>query len=398
MPQLSEAPFLNLFDPAIREDPDPPFAALRAESAVVQTPLGAGVIRRDAAHQVLTDARVVSALPFLARAQGAAGAQLDELLSSAILALDGEDHARVRRLVSRSFTPKAADRHRDSMRELADSLIDGFARDGECEFVTAFADQYPIQVMCEVLGVPTARHADFARWGDSLTHVLGLELMMHRDEVEVALAELGDYLEVLIAERRAAPGDDLVSSLVQANEDGDRLSDLELRALIGGLLFAGYDTTRNQLSSGMFLFAHEPEQWQLLRQRPELAMHAVNEIMRIASVVNATARLATEELEIDGWTIPKGTIVMVSLFSANRDEDLFSDALRFDITREGPPHLTFGAGPHFCLGANLARAEMEEALRLLSLRLPEVHLDGDAIWREGTGITGLTRLPLTFGL
>jgi cytochrome P450 len=394
--QVADAPFVNVFDAEVQSNREAVFADLRQHTSVVQTPIGVSVIRRDAAHKVLTDPTVVHGLSVLQSIQGGAGAQLSELLSSTVLALDGEDHARIRRLVSRSFTPKAADRHRPRMRELTEELVDSFAGTGRCELVADFADHYPVQVICEVLGVPREHHEDFARWGDVLTYILSLELGSHVADVERAVAELNAYLTELIGDRMAAPQDDLVTSLVQASEGGDRLSEVELRALIGGLLFAGYDTTRNQLGFALYLFTQHPEQWALLAERPELAPQAVNEVMRMASVVAGTIRIATQPLEVDGWSIPTGTFIYLSLASANKDEAVWEVPARFDITREGTSHLSFGAGPHYCLGANLARAEMEEALAILARRLPDVALEGEPVWRTDTGITGTAFLPLRF--
>ena len=396
MRSLTDAPFFNPLDPAFQADPLPVYAQLREQSSVVQTPVGAGVVRRDAAQQLLTDSRVTTALVMMSRAQGLTEGPVAELIGATVLALDGEDHARVRRLVARSFTPKAADRHRPLMRELVNELVDGFASDGHCEFVTQFADQFPIQVICEVLGVPRERHADFARWGSDSTYVLSLNLSAHLNEVIESASAVIDYIDDLINERRASPRDDLVTGLIQASEDGDVLSQLELRAMIGGLGFAGYDTTRNQLGRAMFLFAQNPDQWDLLGDNPDLAAGAVNEVMRVAGVIDGVPRSATADIEVDGWLIPAGTFVFLSMASANHDAEVYDDASEFDITRRAAPNLTFGAGPHFCLGANLARAEMEEALQILATRLPHIRLDDVPTWRSDTGIFGPALMPLAF--
>ena len=199
---LDAAPFLNPFDPAVQADPEPVFSELRARTSVARTPLGASVLRRDAVHALLGDARLVSALPFLTQAQ-LAGDQSSALLSDTILAKDGAEHTRLRRLVARSFTPRAADRHRVTMRNLTDALVDAFASEGRCEFVADFADHYPIAVMCEVLGVPRDDHARFARWGESLTYLLSLEIADHLDEIARAAGELGLYIDHLVENRRA---------------------------------------------------------------------------------------------------------------------------------------------------------------------------------------------------
>jgi cytochrome P450 len=393
---LAEAPFVDFFDPDVVADPEPVMVDLRRRSSVVRNPLGASVIRREVVRQLLSDPRLISSIPALVRIQGVDTGQLADMVSSSVIAIDGADHTRLRRLVSRSFTPSAAARHRPAMRVLVNELLDGFASSGRCEFVADFANHYPVQVICEVLGVPREDHDDFAHWGDSLTYVLSLELGAHLEEVEQAVENLRTYVERLIADRSATPRDDLVTSLVQASEDGDRLSEAELFSMIGGILFAGYDTTRNQLGMAMAKFCEHPDQWKLLAEQPDLAPQAVDEVMRLVGAVGGVPRVATEDLEVDGWAIPAGTILFLSVASANRDETVFDDPLGFDITAARESQLTFGGGPHYCLGVHLARAEMEEALRILPARLPNLRLDGEPVWREGTGIAGPSVLPLAF--
>lgn len=396
MRPLEDAPFLDLFDPALQADPEPIYADLRARTALARTPLGVTVLRREEVRSLLGDRRLVSSIPHLVRAQCVTSGRLHDMISSSVISVDGVDHTRLRRLVSRSFTPSAAARHRPAMRRLTEELVEEFAAQGRCDFVSEFGDHYPVQVICEVLGVPRDDHAQFAQWGDVLTYILSLELSLHLAEVEDASKALGEYVEQLVAQRRDAPRDDLVTSLVQASEDGDRLSPLELLSMIGGLLFAGYDTTRNQLGQAMFAFCQHPEQWELLADTPDLVPQAVDEVMRLVGAVSSVPRVAVEALYVAGWSIPAGTLVFCSVASANRDEAVFDDPLDFDITARREAHLTFGSGPHYCLGAHLARAEMEEALTILPRRLPNLRLDGDPKWRVGTGIAGPDALPLAF--
>lgn len=400
MRDLSEAPFLDLFDPELDADPEPVFAALREQTAVARTPLGASVLHRDEIHSLLGDHRLISSIPHLIRLQGAGDGPIGTLLESSVIAVDGADHTRLRRLVSRSFTPSAANRHRPLMRSIVEELVAGFGSGadgrGRCEFVSAFADHYPVRVICSVLGVPEEDHERFGQWAEAITYMLSLELSAHLDEVVQAVSALDAYVTDLVEQRRHQPQDDLVTSLVQASEDGDRLSNDELLSMVGGLLFAGVDTTRNQLSLAMHTFCEHPEQWALLADRPELAPAAVNEIMRLFGAVPGVPRITLEDIEVGGWRIPANTIVFLSLASANRDAAHYEDPLRFDITAEREAHLTFGGGPHYCLGANLARAELEEALTVLSQAMPDLRLDGEPSWRTGTGIAGANRLALAF--
>jgi len=394
---LEDAPFVNVFDDAFRADPQPIIDELRHSGWLARTPIGCLVIGREQVHSLLSDPRLHSALMPLVQIQGVAGGRIAELVSAAVLAMDGPDHARVRRLVSRAFTPRAVEPYRPAMRALVEELVAPLAGRGRCEFMSAFADHYPVQVICHLMGVPTRDHERFARWGDALTYVLSLELGPHIAEVSEALEGLNAYLDQLIADRQRAPRDDLVSELVMASEDGDRLNPTELRALLGGLLFAGYDTTRNQLGLAIVLFCEHPDQWRLLAKEPELAAPAVEEVMRVSGAVAGTPRITTEDVELDGWRIPAGTIVFLSLTSANHDPSSYVDPHRFDITATREPQLTFGGGPHYCLGANLARAEMQEALPVLAKTMPNVALAAEPEWRQATGIFGPTRLELVFG-
>jgi cytochrome P450 len=245
--------------------------------------------------------------------------------------------------------------------------------------------------------VPRKDHELFGRWSNALTWVLSLEIGAHLEEVAAGFLGIGSYIEAFIVERRARPEDDLVTALIQAEDGGDRLSPAELRSLIASLLFAGYDTTRNQLGIALFLFSTFPEQWRLLRERPELVPNAVEEVLRFQGTVSIAPRIAHESIVIGDYAVPAGTIVSLSTGAANHDPAVHARPERFDITVEREPPLTFGGGAHYCLGANLARAEMQEALRLLAQRMPDVRMAGDVSWRPRTGIFGPTRLPLAFG-
>ena len=262
--------------------------------------------------------------------------------------------------------------------------------------MVAIGDHYPIQVMCHLLGVPGDDHEDFAAWNNAITWALSFQLSAHREEAEWGMRHMDDYVAGLVALRRRDPRDDLVTALVQAEEEGDRLSDQELLSMIGGLLFAGYDTTRNQLGLAMWLFAEHPEQWALLAERDELAPRAVEEVMRVQGAVAVAPRVVVEDFELDGYRLGAGALLSLSTVSANHDPAVYEAPHTFDITAEREPQLTFGGGPHFCLGANLARAEMQEALPILARRMPALELDGEPTWRPPFGIFGPETLPIRF--
>jgi cytochrome P450 len=246
-----------------------------------------------------------------------------------------------------------------------------------------------------VVGAPTddaERLASWSRWIQ--LQFDGPTLAEHRDEVELACEELYAYLDVLIAAKRAEPGDDLLSVLIQARDGDDRLDDNELRNLVLNVLVGGVDTTQSQLAHALRLFATHPDQWELLGREPERAANAVSEIIRIAPVTPFTARIVLEEIEHRGVVFPKDTIVIVCAHQANRDAE--GGGGEFDITREGAGKraLTFGAGIHYCLGANLARAELGEALAYLAPRMPGLELTGEPEYDSIHGVYGLDALPI----
>ena len=397
MKSLDEAPYLDIFDPEFIANPMPRIDALRRESCLARTPIGALVVQHAKVLELIADTRLRSSLLDFVRLQGIVDGPIHDAVALSLLALDGPAHARLRRLVSRAFTPRAVERLRPAMRALAMELADRFVPRGSCEFMADFADHYPIQMICELLGVPRKDHELFARWSNALTWVLSLEIGAHLDEVAEGFEGIGSYVEAFIAERRARPEDDLVTALIQAEDGGDRLSAAELRTLIPSLLFAGYDTTRNQLGIALFLFSVFPDQWRALAERPELVPNAVEEVLRFQGVVSIAPRIAHEGLVIGEYAVPAGTMVSLSTGAANHDPAVHTNPERFDVTIAREPPLTFGGGAHYCLGANLARAEMQEALRLLATRMPDVRVAGDVQWRPRTGIFGPTRLPLAFG-
>ena len=212
-----------------------------------------------------------------------------------------------------------------------------------------------------------------------------------------AWRQLDDYVDEMVAQRRHSLTDDLLSDLIRAEDDGDRLDAAELRMLAGGLLLAGTDTTRNQVAASVQVLCEHPDQWELLNQQPELAMRAVEETMRHSPIACGTLRLVVEDVEVDGYIFPAGTMVLVNTAAANRDPAVYDDPDRVDITREGAPAiLTFGGGVHYCLGANLARREIAEALNVLSGRLRNPRTTGPAPWKPIVSLSGPKSLPIEF--
>ncbi len=396
MRSIDDAPFLDVFSPEFQADPASAVSAARAQAPIARTAFGALVIERVQVHALLADPRLDSSLLPIVRMQGLTDGPIYDLLARALLSVDGEDHTRLRKLVSRAFTPRSVEVLRPSMSALATELVDQFAPSGRCEFMSAFADHYPIQMICELLGVPREDHERFGEWANGLTWLLSFELASRMPEIQAAYTGLTTYLDEFIETRRRAPEDDLVTRLIEAEDGGDHLSPLELRSMIGALLFAGYDTTKNQLGIAMALFAQFPAQWRLLGDDPGLAAAAVEEVLRFQGTVAVAPRVAREEVTVGDFVVPAGTLLTLSTGAANHDPAAYDRPERFDITMTREPPLTFGGGAHYCLGANLARAEMQEALAILAPRLRDLALDGEPTWRPRTGIFGPTRLPLRF--
>jgi cytochrome P450 len=319
-----------------------------------------------------------------------------------ILALEGDPHGRLRRLVAPAFTPKSADRLRPFMRSVVDGLLDPIVESGtgRCELVHDVCEPYPIPIVCELLGAPKEDWKLFSAWATDIFRIFNGDVANDLPAIKAAMQELDDYVRTMVDERRSTPADDLLSDLIAAEEAGDRLSTDELVMMTEAVLMAGTDTTRNQLACAVALFTQYPDQWALLAAQPELAPTAVEECMRVLGAVRGTARIASEDIVYKDVLFPAGTLVAISLAAANFDPDVMGGPAceRFDITQKRPAQqMTFGSGIHHCLGASLARAELQEALPLLARRLPDLAVDGAIEWKpETVGIWGPARLPLQF--
>jgi cytochrome P450 len=272
------------------------------------------------------------------------------------------------------------------------------AEPGHCELVQDVCEPYPIPIICELLGAPKEDWKLFSSWATDIFRIFNGDLVNDMPLIEAASTELDEYVAAMVDERRSRPADDLLSDLIAAEEAGDRLSTEELIGLAEAVLMAGTDTTRNQLACSVALLAQHPDQWALLAERPDLAPRAVEETMRYLGAIRGTARIAAEDIEYRDVLFPAGTLVNTSLAGANFDDEVWQAPEAFDITVERPtPQMTFGSGIHFCLGASLARAELQEALPLLARRMPNLEIDGVIEWKPATvGIWGPARLPLRF--
>ncbi|MGV0793135.1 cytochrome P450 [Mycolicibacterium sp. XJ1819] len=378
----------------------PQFHAAQQVAPVALGPIGPEVLSYELARTVLRDPRFVVPQGIHLSAHGITSGPLWDRVTRSILNMEGDEHRRLRGLVSRAFTPRATGRMHPTIHTVVNELIDSVAEAGRCEFVADIARPYPIPVICALLGAPRENWQQFSRWAEDIFKIVSFDCDLTEEEPVIlkAWGEFDAYIDEMIAARRRRLTDDLLSELIRIEDDGDRLDAAELRMLAFSILVAGTDTTRSQLAASMQVLCDHPEQWALLRDRPELAMPAVEETMRHSPSMCSTVRSAAEDVTIGDHTFPAGTFIIVNTYAANRDPSIYEEPTRFDITRaDPPPILTFGGGVHYCLGANLARLELSEALKILSQRLPDVRRAGPATWKPLLGMSGPTRLPIEFG-
>jgi len=311
-----------------------------------------------------------------------------------MLMMDPPDHTRLRKLVSRSFTLRRTAELRPRVEQIAAELLDGVA-DDLVDLMTAYAVPLPVQVICELLGVPVEDRGEFTTWSNTLVDQISPE------ETAADSANLARYLGELVDRKRSEPDDALLSALIEVADDGDRLSHEELVAMGVLLLVAGNETTINLIGNALLGLLTHPDQLALLRERPELTSSLVEEVLRWdGPVQNATYRFPTTDVEVAGTTIPAGSVVRLSLAAANRDPSRFPDADELRIDRDASGHLDFGHGLHHCLGAQLARMEGEVAIRTLLARYPDLTLAVDPaelVYRPSMIVRGLTALPVRLG-
>ncbi|MER7008643.1 cytochrome P450 [Dactylosporangium sp. NPDC000555] len=387
----------TLFTQEFWNDPHPVYAALRQEAPVRAVTLPNGmevwlVTRYSDCKTALADPRLSKRLGVGDNSRALA-APVRSPLTHHLLANDPPDHTRLRRLVAKVFTARRVEDLRPRIGELSAALIEPLRDKDGVDLVEEYAVHLPIQVICELLGVPIEDQADFRRW----TAVMVSASAGGAGVPEAAAAFVG-YLRGLIERKRAAPADDLLSALVATRDEDDRLSEDELTSMAFLLLFAGHETTVNLIGNGMYTLLTLPDAHRRLREDPSLIPAAIEEFLRLESPVEtATSRTATEAVTYGGVTIPAGAMVAISLLSADRDPDRFPAPDEFDLGRPDNQHLAFGYGIHYCLGAPLARLEAQIAFTDLLTAFPDMRLavpPSEVTWRPGTLIRGTVALPV----
>lgn len=410
---MAQSTDMSLFSPTFKKNPYPLFAMLRANQPVAHVNLAGNrpawlISRYDEAETVLKDQRFVkdarNALTmeemaqFFVNRNNRPDAPRPMIFHRQMLNTDPPDHARLRTLVNIPFTPRMVEQWRGRIQAITDELLDAAQAKGEMELIGDFAFPLPITVITEMLGVPTSDRMKFRSWSNALIDASGNPEAF--GNIRAGMQEFGEYLVKLINEKRTQTGDDLLNKLIQAESEGDKLSEEELVSMVFLLLVAGHETTVNLIGNGILALLQHPDQMELLKQDPALITSAVEEFLRYQGpLLTATQRWAREDVELAGQQIKRGDYVVVLLASANRDGEEFAQADELDITRKDNHHLAFGKGIHFCLGAPLARLEGQIAISTLLHRMPALRLNidpDDLTWRSGALIMGLNQLPVAF--
>lgn len=402
-------PLVQLRSPAGRADPYPVFARLRAKGAVIHFPPYNWLVPRYAeAAFVLRDPRFSSEPDSRLERPGWGPEErrayreqhlVIRTMNNFMLFRDEPDHTRLRKLVSGAFTPRVIEAMRPRIQEIANSLLDAVEPDGTMDLIPDYAYPLPVTVICELLGVPAEDRPLFRRWTSVFVKVVDPVASAEEEAPIIAAGdqateEIVDYFTGIIADRRRQPGEDLLSAMIAARDGADRLNEDELIATLILLLTAGHETTTNLIGNGTLTLLRRPDELAKLRDDPSLMPGAIEEILRYEPPVAGAVRITLEDVEVAGRTIPAGHDVIVAIAAANRDADRFPDPDGFDITREDNKHLAFSAGPHFCLGATLARLEGKIALSTLIERFPKLRLDGEPFWRDTITLRALERLPV----
>ncbi len=417
-----ELPVFDYTDESLRgERFHEAMARVREAGWLAQAPFGFMVLDREAGEFFLRTRSAIFPGMKIAEIFGVSEGPLYEQMKRNILHVNGPDHSRLRGLVNPALSPRAVERYRPRMRTFLEGLLSDAVsgpRDGQeghggpdgvvrCDFVEAFAKPYPSQVIASVMGAPLADAPRLHHWSNWIQKQFDAGSMAtEQDKIEQAVEEFYEYAEGLLRASRENPGDDLLSMFIAAKNPShppDRLSDVECINLVFNILAGGVDTTQSQMAHAIRLLAEHPEQWRALVEDPGLAESAVEEALRYEPITPFTARILTEEVVYRDVTFPQDTIVMVCAFTGNRDLDdvageAGADPDVFDITvdRGRARPLTFGAGVHYCLGANLARLEMQEGLTFLAEHLHGLELDGEPVFGTVSGIYGLEELPVRF--
>lgn len=385
----------------VRLEPDPQYARLRRDEPVcrVQMPYGDPawlVTDYHLTRTVLGDARF-SRADAVGRDNPRESASDVSQVAESVLNMDPPEHTRLRKLVGKAFTPRRVEQLRPRTQQIAGGLVDGMVAAGPpADLVESFSFALPAITICELLGVPEEDRDTFRRWADAAVSTSSATPVQEQD----SFVNLAGYLGGLIAQRRAYAGTDLLTGLVQARDKEDRLSESELIVLAMTVLVAGYETTAHMITNMTYTLLTHPHQLRQVKQRPDLLPSAVEEMLRFNMFAPAmNARIATTDVLVGDVLVRAGESVLCSRGSANHDENVFANPDELQLSRDPNPHVAFGYGPHFCLGANLARMELQVALGTIFSRLPGLQIavpEQSLVWNSSTIMRGLTAFPIAW--
>lgn len=388
------APVVSLTD--LLANPDQALKQARERGPSVETEIGTVAVQHAAVRAIAQSDKLRPSFSRVLQQFGVTSGAFYEFMSISPLDMEGDEHRLWRQLMLKTFTPKSVEKLRPFLRAESDRLIDTFLAHGRCEFIAEYARKLPSAGLCELIGVPHEDRDRFCDWADTMGLGFNVVLLPTRiHDVDVALVKMLAYADELIAARQRAPKDDLITRLAQAvNEE---ITAELIRASIAGLVFAGHETTKNQLGWMIAVLSEVPGEWDRVAKEPARAANVIEEVLRFRSTATSIGRLALEDVEICGVRVAAGATVLGSLWSANRDAAEFPkpDEFSVDENRAGV-QLAFGGGAHHCLGAALARAELQESLIALTSRMHCPKLEAGSEFLPPIGINGPTKLPISF--
>ena len=391
----TELPYLDISAPGFAMASEEVRDA-RERSWIARTNYGYAVLRYDEVAALLKNQSLSQGSARWPDHHGVHSGAFYEWWRKNLLVLESDEHHRIRRLLNPAFSPSMARKLEPEFAEIANELLDSFADKGECEFVRDFAEPFATRALCAMMGLDHKHWPFIASRANTVGYALSVSIKEEIEKVDEAVRELYEFVEDLIEERRAEPGQDVVSRLVHFSESGDKLDAEELRNALVLMLFGGMDTTRNQLGLAIQTFIRNPEQWEILAQRPELAKPALEEVLRVNPTTRWVTREVIEDFEHGGVEFVAGTTVHLFTHTSGSDERAYPNPEVDIAVEDRKPHFTFGGGIHHCLGHYIARADMSQALPILASRITNLSCPGGDTWLPDSGNTGPIGLPLTF--
>jgi cytochrome P450 len=393
---IADLPFLDMEGEEFLHRPYEVLDAMRERAWAARTNAGIMVLRYDAINELLSDLRLHQPGTITLEMQGIMSGPMYEFWRDTLLHQQGENHTRLRRLVNGSFSARAISTYRHQIRSHVEGLATSLPADTTFDFADLYADVLPIRIICSILGLPDEDIPLLRKWIHDIGKVAAVGMADMIQTMDEAVLGLYGYIERIVEERQGDLGDDLLSRLLRAHLGEDRLSLDEVRALVAIVFVAGHDTTRFELGHLMETFLERPVMWAQLRDQPELAHHASEELLRYRPAIIENFRFTPVDIDYQGMAIPAGTYLQISTAAANHDARCAVDGGQYVLDREPAPHVSFGKGPHFCLGAALTRAEIETSLQVLPHVMHTIRAEGPITRHVPHAISGPESIPMSY--